>query len=108
MSSSLRLVVALAVSLLSVASATVAAPATKIPGQAYFGTEGSIEYVAGNLPIGLTSPHGGRLKPDPLPHRQPGVTDTDANTQELARLAVDVFTVFFHERYAYEFPLAKR
>ena len=63
----------------------------KIPGQAYFGTERYVEYVAGDLPIVLTAPHGGRLKPDTLPNRTNGVTEMDANTQELARAVADEF-----------------
>ena len=68
-----------------------AAPAEKIPGQSYFGTDRYVEYLAGDLPIVLTSPHGGRLKPDAIPNRTEGVTDMDANTQELARALADEF-----------------
>lgn len=67
------------------------AAAEKIPGQSYFGTEHYIEYLAGDLPIVLTSPHGGRLKPGAIPNRTEGVTDMDANTQELARALADEF-----------------
>lgn len=67
------------------------APAEKIPGQAYFGTDKFVEYDAGDLPIVLTSPHGGRLKPASIPDRTEGVTEMDANTQELARAIVDEF-----------------
>ena len=67
------------------------APEEKIPGQSYFGTDRYIEYLAGDLPIVLTSPHGGRLKPDAMPNRTAGVTDMDANTQELARALADEF-----------------
>ncbi|MDP3069460.1 MAG: N-formylglutamate amidohydrolase [Opitutaceae bacterium] len=62
-----------------------AATAEKIPGQSYFDAARYVEYVAGDLPIVLTAPHGGRLKPDAIPNRTQGVTDMDANTQELAR-----------------------
>lgn len=93
MPSSLRLLTALALSLLSIVPPTFAAPPPeKIPGQSYYGTERYIEYVAGDLPLVLTSPHGGRLKPDPIPDRTNGVTTMDANTQELAR---DVAAAFF-------------
>lgn len=59
------------------------------PGKSYFGTQRYIEYLAGDLPIVLTSPHGGRLRPDTLPDRKEGVTNMDVNTQELARAIAD-------------------
>ncbi len=68
--------------LLFVARAVGAAPK---PGESQFGTARYVEYIAGDLPIVLTAPHGGRLKPDAIPARTKGVTDMDANTQELAR-----------------------
>ncbi|MBL9133525.1 MAG: hypothetical protein JNG86_20105 [Verrucomicrobiaceae bacterium] len=48
-----------------------------------FGTNNYVEYIPGDLPLILTSPHGGRLKPDGMPGRSYGVTGADANTQEL-------------------------
>jgi N-formylglutamate amidohydrolase len=59
--------------------------ADKVPGQSYFGTNRHIEYLAGDLPIVLTVPHGGRAAPEHLPKRTKGVLEMDANTQELAR-----------------------
>ncbi|MFM9029583.1 MAG: N-formylglutamate amidohydrolase [Opitutaceae bacterium] len=44
-----------------------------------------VERVAGDLPIVLTVPHGGRLSPEGYARRTKGVTDMDLNTQELAR-----------------------
>ncbi len=76
---------------LAVFAAAPAAAAEKIPGHAYLGTERYVEYLAGDLPIVLTSPHGGRLKPDSIPNRTEGATDIDANTQELARSLADEF-----------------
>lgn len=67
------------------ARAAPAAPPAKIPGTAYFGTARYIEYVAGDLPIVLTVPHGGRLRPATLADRKEGSLEMDANTQELAR-----------------------
>jgi N-formylglutamate amidohydrolase len=61
----------------------------KIPGQSYFGTARYLEYLAGDLPLVITVPHGGRLAPSSLPKRTQGVTDMDANTQELARALAD-------------------
>ncbi len=73
-------------------SAPGAAPAApKIPGTAYFGTARYVEYVAGELPIVLTAPHGGRLRPAALADRKEGATDMDANTQELARAVAAAF-----------------
>lgn len=69
----------------AVLAAAARAAATKIPGQAYFGSERYVEYLAGELPLVFAAPHGGRLRPDTIPDRTSGVTDADANTQELAR-----------------------
>jgi hypothetical protein len=76
----------------TLASVRASAESTeKVPGQSYFGTHKYVEYLAGDLPIVLTSPHGGRLRPDAILNRTEGVTDMDANTQELARAIVDEF-----------------
>lgn len=72
----------------ALAPALYAAAADKIPGRSYFGEKNYVEYLAGDLPIVLTSPHGGRLRPDTIPNRTKGVTDMDVNTQELARALV--------------------
>lgn len=55
------------------------------PGNSVFGQQNFIEYVPGDLPLIISAPHGGRLTPDEIPTRTNGVTDIDANTQELAR-----------------------
>lgn len=55
------------------------------PGQSYFGQQQYIEYIAGNLPVVLSAPHGGRLRPDEIPDREKGTFAFDSNTQELAR-----------------------
>jgi hypothetical protein len=55
------------------------------PGNSVFGQRNFIEYVPGELPLVIAAPHGGRLKPEEIPNRTNGVTDIDANTQELAR-----------------------
>lgn len=80
--------------LLTSVTAQTAAPTRptapeKIPGQSYFGTDRYIEYLAGDLPIVLTSPHGGRLRPEAVPNRTEGVREMDANTQELARAILE-------------------
>lgn len=57
----------------------------RVPGNSVLGRQNYIEYVPGNLPLVIAVPHGGRLKPGEIPDRVNGVTDIDANTQELAR-----------------------
>jgi hypothetical protein len=59
------------------------------PGQAYFGRNEYVEYIAGDLPIVLSAPHGGYLKPAEIPDRTWGVTGQDRRTQELARAISD-------------------
>lgn len=54
----------------------------------YFGRNQYIEYIAGELPVIVSAPHGGALRPDEIPDRTSGTTVTDLNTAELAR-AVD-------------------
>lgn len=77
--------------LLAPAVAALAAE-PKIVGRSYFGTDRYVEYVAGDLPVVLTAPHGGRLQPEALPKRTQGVVMMDANTQELARAFADELT----------------
>lgn len=55
------------------------------PGNSVFGDRNFIEYVPGDLPIVISAPHGGRETPSDIPDRTNGVTEADANTQELAR-----------------------
>jgi len=56
-----------------------------LAGQSYFGRNQYTEYIAGDLPVILSAPHGGRLRPDELPDREEGTFAFDMNTQELAR-----------------------
>jgi hypothetical protein len=79
-------------------SATVGAVATSFSATAasplvdhtYLGREGYIEYVAGDLPIIITAPHGGTLRPTEIVDRTaPGVLVRDTNTEELARAISD-------------------
>jgi len=64
------------------------------PGTSTFGERDFVEYVAGDLPLILTVPHGGRLVPEEIPDRTAGVRDSDAHTEELARIVAEVL----HER----------
>jgi len=59
------------------------------PGKSYFGRNQYIEYLAGDLPVIFSAPHGGREKPDELPDREMGTFAFDTNTQELARAVAD-------------------
>ncbi len=59
---------------------------TYTAGSRYFGRNNYIEYRAGNLPIIITAPHGGRLEPTAIPDRNCATCTTvmDGNTMELA------------------------
>ncbi|MEZ5384028.1 MAG: hypothetical protein R3F13_00795 [Prosthecobacter sp.] len=59
------------------------------PGRSVFGQRRFIEYIPGDLPLVIAAPHGGREKPADIPDRTGGVTDMDANTQELARAVAE-------------------
>ena len=56
-----------------------------VPGESYFGRNQYVEYVAGNLPVVLSAPHGGRIKASEIPDRAAGTFAFDRNTQEAAR-----------------------
>lgn len=60
---------------------------TFIPGNAYFGTNEYIEYLAGNIPVIISAPHGGSLEPASIPNRNCSgcVYVRDTNTEQLAR-----------------------
>jgi hypothetical protein len=68
---------------------SVVIPATAEPlvaGRSYFGANGWVEMIAGELPIIVSAPHGGAIEPAAIPTRTGNVTTVaDANTQELAR-----------------------
>lgn len=54
-------------------------------GVSVFGSEQFTEYVPGDLPLVISAPHGGKLKPGSVPDRTYGVRTEDSNTQDLAR-----------------------
>lgn len=63
--------------------------AASLPAQeqlSQLGTKKYVEYIPGDLPLILCSPHGGALKPSGIPDRTYGVLGADAYTQELTRL----------------------
>lgn len=57
----------------------------------YVGRNEYIEYIAGDLPVILSAPHGGYLMPEEIPDRTSGTTTGDAWTQELIRLLQSTF-----------------
>ena len=65
------------------------APGRAQPAASQFGTNNYVEYIPGDLPLILCSPHGGALKPDEMPNRSYGVTGTDYGTQDLTRMISD-------------------
>jgi N-formylglutamate amidohydrolase len=62
----------------------------------YFGTDSLTEYIQGNMPLILTAPHGGLLKPDSIADRlcDGCVYANDAYTQSITkRIATTIFEV---------------
>lgn len=53
------------------------------PGQHYFGRRDYVEYIPGELPVILSSAHGGALQPQEIPNRTYGVVLNDRNSLEL-------------------------
>ena len=66
---------------------------TYLPGNSYHDATGYVEYLAGNLPIVISAPHGGYLEPMEIPDRDCDgcVYVRDAYTQELAREIQEAF-----------------
>lgn len=77
----------------------VAVPVVAVPlaaqeraaGKSYFGRGEYIEYIAGNLPVIISAPHGGNEKPTEIPDRQQGTFSFDRGTQQIARATVAEF-----------------
>jgi N-formylglutamate amidohydrolase len=63
------------------------------PTVTYYGSESYVELTVGDLPLIITAPHGGTLKPAAVPDRNaPGATVVrDFNTDLLARAIAEVF-----------------
>ncbi|MDE2753602.1 MAG: Ig-like domain-containing protein, partial [Gemmatimonadota bacterium] len=53
------------------------------PGRSYFGRNDYVEYIPGELPVILSSAHGGALQPGEIPNRTFGVVINDRNSLEL-------------------------
>jgi hypothetical protein len=60
-----------------------------MPGQTYWGRNNYIEYVPGNMPIIISAPHGGNLRPAEIPDRTWGMLLGDPNSIEYAREVAD-------------------
>lgn len=61
------------------------APAGFVPGQTYYGRNNYVSYSAGNLPIIISVPHDGGLRPTELPDRTGNITlGRDSYTLDLA------------------------
>jgi hypothetical protein len=54
------------------------------PGETVAGNAGYVEYHVGDLPIILSLPHAGALRPETIPDRSEGVIDNDPYADELA------------------------
>ena len=53
------------------------------PGRSYYGRNRYTEYIPGELPVILSAPHGGLLRPSEMPDRRAGVHLNDLNSREL-------------------------
>jgi hypothetical protein len=65
------------------------------PGKSYFGRSNYVEYIAGDLPVIVSAPHGGTLSPSEIASRKEGEFTSDANTEELARSVQQSFFKYF-------------
>ena len=54
-------------------------------GEATFGRNNYIEFIPGDMPVVVSSPHGGYLKPAEIKDRTYGVLGSDSNSQEYTR-----------------------
>ena len=61
------------------------------PGRSVFGAKNYVEYIAGDVPLIISAPHGGRETPEEIPTREEGRVEMDTNTQELARTIAEEF-----------------
>jgi len=63
-------------------------------GFSYKDSTGFIEYLAGNIPVIISAPHGGYALPDSIPDCPNCSSTRDAYTQEIAR---EIYTKFYSE-----------
>ena len=82
-------------------SAVAVVAQTYVPGTSYFGRSNYVQYIAGDLPIIFSAPHGGALTPAEIPDRVDDGSDpnyttvTDSNTEETALALQGVFANTF-------------
>ena len=83
-----------------------------LPGQSYTGRNGYIRYLAGNLPLIFSVPHGGSLLPDEIPTRTAArctsenfLTLKDLYTRELA---LEIRKAFFADTGRYPHVIINR
>lgn len=98
-----KLISSLACAVGILASLVPARSQSFVPGTSYFGRNNYIEYIAGDLPVIFSAPHGGALTPAEIPDRVDDGSDpsfttvTDSNTEETVRALQSVFeTTFGH------------
>lgn len=78
------------------ATATVEVHVSEVPGAAepgvsYFGRNGYVEYIPGTLPLILSAPHGGGVRPSEIPDRTEGEFTSDVATIALTLAVRDAF-----------------
>ncbi len=62
-----------------------------VPGTTYFNNNNYVEYIFGNMPVIISTPHGGTIAPTSIPNRTATICGTnvttveDSNTDDLAR-----------------------
>jgi hypothetical protein len=76
-------------------TATLLTPAEELT---RWGAQKYVEYQPGTLPIIISAPHGGRLRPDGLPDRKFGRIAQDSNTLELARMIAEEMFIRYKGR----------
>ncbi len=64
---------------------------TYLPGHSYFDAHQYIQYIAGDLPVIISAPHGGSITPDNIPDRTYGTMVTDSYTMETAMAIFHAF-----------------
>lgn len=72
------------VAVLLLLTITESASAQYTAGQSYYGRNNYIQYIAGDLPVIFSAPHGGNLEPAEIPDRTWGTLVTDSYTMETA------------------------
>ena len=79
------------------------------PGVSYFGRRDYIEYIPGELPVVLSSGHGGSLTPSEMANRGYGIVVQDRNTLELTLAVRDALVdLTGHTPYVVISHLARR